>query len=87
MEMLIILSCLVGVLLGLTVNVVLLVPLALTGGVAYATLSAGQGAGTIAMALLVSAIALQAGYMIGLTGRDVFAQIRARLNIAQSKRV
>ena len=85
--MLIILACLVGMLLGLSTNVLVLLPLSLVGGVAYAVIFPDQGAGALAIDVLISAFSLQAGYMIGLTGRDMFAQIRARLNIAQSKRV
>jgi hypothetical protein len=86
-EMLIILACLAGILLGLTFNVVVLVPFVLAGGIAYAVMSVGQSPGATAIAILISAFSLQAGYMIGLTGRDMFAQILTRLNIAQSKRI
>ena len=82
--MLIILACLTGVLLGLTLNVFVLFPVTIAGALAYLFLSQGQGLGT---AILIPAISLQAGYMIGLTSRDAFGQILARLNIAQSKRV
>jgi hypothetical protein len=82
--MLIILACLTGVLLGLTFNVFVLFPVTIAGVLAYLFLSQGQGLGT---AILIPAISLQAGYMIGLTSRDAFGQILARLNIAQSKRV
>ena len=82
--MLIILACLTGVLLGLTFNVFVLFPVTIAGALAYLFLSQGQGLGT---AILIPAISLQAGYMIGLTSRDAFGQILARLNIAQSKRV
>ena len=37
--------------------------------------------------ILIPAVASQAGYMMGLTGRRAFGQLLARLNIAQSKRV
>jgi hypothetical protein len=86
-EMLIILACLAGVLLGLTSNVVVLLPVTLTGALAYAFLSSGQGFGTVAAAFLIPAVSLQAGFMLGLTARDMLAQLRAKLNIAQSKRV
>jgi hypothetical protein len=83
--MLTILACLTGVLLGLTFNVFVLVPVTLAGALAYAFLQPGQGFGTIAV--VVPAISLQAGYMIGLAARDMVSQLLARLNIAQSKRV
>jgi hypothetical protein len=85
--MLIVLACIAGVLLGLTFNVFVLFPATIAGILAYAFLSQGQGLGAATVAILVPAISLQAGYMIGLTGRDTFAQLLARLNIAQSKRV
>ena len=82
--MLIILACLTGVLLGLTFNVFVLFPVTIAGALAYLFLSQGQGLGA---AILIPAVSLQAGYIIGLTGRDAFGQILARLNIAHSKRV
>jgi len=85
--MLIILACLAGVLIGLTSNVVVLLPLTLAGALAYAFLSQGQGLGAAAAAILIPAVSLQAGFMLGLTGRDVVAQLKAKLNMAQSKRV
>ena len=85
--MLIILACLVGVLIGLTLNVFVLLPVILAGVAAYACLAQGQGLGDIFAAIIVSAISLQAGYFIGLTSRDMVAQLRARLNIAQSRRI
>jgi hypothetical protein len=85
--MLIILACLAGVLLGLTFNVFILFPATIVGILACAFLSQGQVLGAAIATLLVPAISLQAGYMIGLTGRDTFSQLLARLNIAQSKRV
>jgi hypothetical protein len=77
--MLIILVCLAGVLLGLTFDVFVLFPVTIALG--YAFLSTWQGLGAATAAILIPAVSLQAGYMIGLTGRDVFAQLLARLNI------
>jgi hypothetical protein len=85
--MLIILACLAGVLIGLTSNVVVLLPLTLAGALAYAFMTPGQGLGAAAAAVFIPAVSLQAGFMLGLTGRDVLAQLRAKLNMAQSKRV
>jgi len=83
--MLIILACLVGVLIGLTLNVLALLPVILAGAAAYACV--GQGLGEISAAIVMSAVALQGGYFIGLTSREMVAQLRARLNIAQSRRI
>jgi len=85
--MLIILACLAGVLIGLTSNVVVLLPLTLAGALAYAFLTPGHGLAAAAAAVLIPAVSLQAGFMLGLTGRDVVAQLKAKLNMAQSKRV
>jgi uncharacterized membrane protein (UPF0136 family) len=84
--MLIIFACLAGILLGLIFNVATLLSVILVGAAAYAA-SAGQNQGEIVLAIVVSSISVQAGYMIGLTSRDLFAQILERLNIVQSKQV
>ena len=86
-KMLIILACLVGVLIGLALNVFVLLPVILAGAAAYACLAQGQGLGEISAAIVMSAVALQGGYFIGLTSREMVAQLRARLNIAQSRRI
>jgi hypothetical protein len=85
--MLIILACLAGVLLGLTCNVAVLFPVTLAGALALAFMAQGQGLGSAIAAIVVPGVALHGGYMIGLTGRGMFAQLLARLNIAQSTRV
>ena len=85
--MLIVLASLVGIFIGLNFKAVILVPLFLFGVAAYAALSIEHGFGATSLAIVVAAVSVQAGYMIGLTGRDLFAQILTRLNIVQSKRV
>lgn len=85
--MLIILASLVGIIIGLNFKVVILIPVFLIGVAAYTTLSIEYGFGANALAILVAAVAVQGGYMIGLTGRDLFAQILTRLNIVQSRRI
>jgi hypothetical protein len=37
--------------------------------------------------LLVAFVAVQAGYMLGLTARETYGQVLARLNTSPSKRV
>jgi hypothetical protein len=86
-KMLIILACLAGFLLGLRFRVSILLPAILAGAAAYLIASAGRNPGAIILAIVISSVSIQAGYMIGLTSRDLFAQILARLNIAQSKQV
>ncbi len=85
--MLIIFACLAGILLGLIFNVATLPSVILAGATAYVVAFAEQNQDEIVLAIVVSSISVQAGYMIGLTGRDLFAQILERLNIVQSKQV
>jgi hypothetical protein len=85
--MLIVLAFLAGIFIGLNFRVVVLLPLILFGAGVYAALSIGQGASATALAIAIAAASLQGGYMIGLTGRDLLAQILTWLNIAQSRRV
>jgi hypothetical protein len=85
--MLIIFACFAGTMLGLIFNVAILLPVILVGTTAYAAASAGQNPLAIVLAIVILTVSLQAGYFIGLTCRDLFAQILARLNIVQSKRV
>lgn len=85
--MLIIFVCFAGIMLGLIFNVVILLPVILVGATAYAAASAGQNPLAIVLAIVILTVSFQAGYFVGLTCRDLFAQILARLNIVQSKRV
>jgi hypothetical protein len=85
--MLIIFACLAGIFIGLIFNVATLLSVLPIGATAYAVASAGQNQDEIVLAIVVSSISVQAGYMIGLTSRDLFAQILERLNIVQSKQV
>ena len=57
--MLIILACIVGVLIGLTLNVFVLLPVILAGAAAYACVAQGQGLGEISAAIVMSAVALR----------------------------
>jgi hypothetical protein len=85
--MLIILAAVAGALLGLSFNVAIVLPVTLAGAVAYGILASARGLDALALPIVLNAVALQAGYVIGLTGRDLLAQILIRLKIAQSKRV
>ena len=85
--MLIVLAALVGVFIGLNFKAVILIPVFLFGAVAYSALSIEHGFGANALAIVVAAVSVQGGYMIGLTGRDLFSQMLVRLNIVQSKRI
>ena len=85
--MLIALAALAGIVIGLNFRAVVLIPLFLFGAAAYSALSIQHGFGANALAIVVAAVSVQGGYMIGLTGRDLFSQMLVRLNIVQSKRV
>ena len=85
--MLIALASLVGIVIGLNFRAVFLIPLFLFGTAVYSALSIEHGFGANALAIVVAAVSVQGGYMIGLTGRDLFSQMLVRLNIVQSKRV
>ena len=86
---LLIVSCLAGIFLGLYYNFIVLIPLTL---VAVITCSAaavlhGQTISASLFAIVVPAVGLQGGYMVGLTGRDFLSQFVSRLSEVQSKRV
>lgn len=87
--MLALLACCAGVYLGLHFNILVLLPFSLLGGGAYifSSWASGQSFLDSASILLFPMIAVQAGYMLGLTGREVYGQLLARFNIGQSKRV
>lgn len=85
--MLIVLASLAGIIVGLKFKVVVLLPLVLMGSAAYVALSMEQGLGATILALVVAAVSIQGGYIIGLTGRDLFVQVLNRLNIVHSRRV
>lgn len=66
----------VGILFGLYFQVLILVPLTLSA-IVYRDIAAmwgGNGAATALLSVVVPFIALQGGYVIGLTGRDPFHQ-------------
>jgi hypothetical protein len=86
---LLIAAFLIGVFFGVYCNVLILVPVTLAtiiaGGVAAA--SHGQTLSGALLAILVPPIALQGGYMMGLTSRDLLSQLLSRLHLVPSKRV
>jgi hypothetical protein len=79
------LACGAGIYAGLNFNIFALMPLSVFFGAA--TLLSGQGAFGGDHVLLLSLIAIQAGYIIGLTGRDTFAQLGLPTNPDQPKRL
>jgi hypothetical protein len=87
--MLPLLVCAAGVLLGLYFNVLVLLPVSLIASTIVIVINVWSGASFYANIgdLLFPIISLQAGYMLGLTGRDTYTQILARLQTIQSYRI
>lgn len=87
--MLLLLACLVGVLLGLLFNVLIFLPVALIGTAALACANIASGSELFANfgQLLFLLGSSQAGYLIGVTGRDAYTQLVARFQAIQSNRI
>ncbi|MDO9059358.1 MAG: hypothetical protein Q7U92_10120 [Bradyrhizobium sp.] len=83
--MLIVLASLAGILLGLNFNVAVLLPAIVLGATTYA-ITEEQDAAPLTTAIVCLAVALQGGFILGLSGREAFAQFLTRLSI-ESKRV
>jgi hypothetical protein len=86
---LLIVASVAGIFLGLYYNLLVLVPVTMAAAVALSAVALWHGE-TVSIALfaiVIPAVGLQGGYMIGLTSRDVLSQFLSRLNAAQSKRV
>lgn len=71
-----IVACLAGICTGLRYNFLVLVPLTLAAIMtsSFTSVWHGQTISGALLALVIPAVGLQGGYMIGLTGRDVVAQ-------------
>jgi hypothetical protein len=80
-------TCLVGAYFGLYFGFVILIPLTLALALACVAGTAFQSEAISGSTTIFAAISLQGGYMIGLTGRDLFRQFIARLNSVQSRRI
>jgi len=87
--MLPLLACAAGIYLGLYFNILVLLPFSILGAGAYvfSGWAAGQSFIDSAAILLFPMISVQAGYMLGLTAREAYGQLRARLNIGQSRQI
>jgi hypothetical protein len=87
--MLISLACGFGIYLGLYFGVLALLPFSIFGAGALLSSSwmSGQSLFVGASVLIWPLIFLQAGYVLGLTSREVYAQLLTRLNISQSKQI
>jgi hypothetical protein len=86
---LLIVATLAGIFSGLYFRFLILVPATLALAIASvsASLLEGVGFGSALLSTLLPAIALQGGYMIGLTARDHLANLLVRGDRVQSKRV
>jgi hypothetical protein len=85
---LLIVASLAGIFFGLYYKFLVLVPITLTVAIARssAALWAGHSAWSALFAIVLPAIGLQGGYMIGLTSRDFLGQALRWNNSVQSKR-
>jgi hypothetical protein len=82
--MLTLIACGAGFCLGLYFNILMLLPFSIAGaGLIFSFSLTGRfdGAG----ALFAALISVQFGFMFGLTARDTYSQLLARLNIGRSK--
>jgi hypothetical protein len=87
--MLPILACGAGIYIGLHFNILALLPFSILAAGAYLFASWGSGLNFLDSAsfLFLPMFAVQAGYMLGLTGRDIYGQLLERLKIGQSERI
>jgi hypothetical protein len=87
--MLLLLVCIAGIFLGLHFNVLVLPAVSLIGSVVFVFVNLYLDLSFFAnvSGLLCALILMQAGYMLGLTGRDTYLQILARFRAAQSNRI
>jgi hypothetical protein len=72
----------VGIFLGLQHQILVLIPVTLGAAITFsiATMLDGQSVSSALLAAIIPALALQGGYMIGVTGRDPIRQILARFS-------
>ena len=87
--MLPLLVCIAGIYLGLYFKVLVLLPVSLVGSAILVLVNLSSGLGLYASFgdLLFPLVLGQAGYLLGLTGRDTYGHILARFQAAQSNRV
>ncbi len=84
---LLIAACLAGICTGLRYNFLILVPLSLAAVIAsgFASIWHGQTIPGALLALVIPAVGLQGGYMIGLTSRELLSQFLSRFRPVPSK--
>jgi hypothetical protein len=87
--MLLVSVCAAGILLGLKFKVLVLLPASLIGSAIFILVNLSSGAGPFANPgdLVFSLVSCQAGYMLGLIGRDTYGHLVARFHAAQSDQI
>ena len=87
--MLMLIACGAGIHLGLHFNILVLLPFSILGAGAFifTSWSSGQGFLESAAVLLVPLISVQAGFMLGLTGRGIYGMLLVRLNNGKFRRI
>jgi hypothetical protein len=86
---LLIVSCMAGIFSGLYYKFQVLIPLTVAAAIACsgAALLNGQTIPASLFSVVLPAVGLQGGYMIGLTSRDLLGNAVSRLRGVQSRRV
>jgi hypothetical protein len=87
--MMTVVSLLTGIWLGIHFGVIVLIPILMIGAlsVAFCTFGTEISFHEIMILCGMPLIAVQCGYMVGLTGHDMIAQIRNRFDTSQSERI
>lgn len=82
-------ACLGGIFLGLNFGVLVLLPVSLLGigGLVCENLAAGHSFYANLGGLLLSLVAIQGGYMLGLLGRDIYGNLLARPHTPRSEHI
>lgn len=81
--MLLVIACGAGVYLGLHFNVLALLPFSILWVGAFSSWASEPDSVGV---LLVQLISVQMGFVLGLTARETYGRVLARLNIGQSRR-
>jgi hypothetical protein len=75
-------SCSVGIYLGIYFNILAVLPVSILGAGAFFLWSWSSGRSSFDSTLLFSLIAVQAGFILGLTARETCQQLLARLKLS-----
>jgi hypothetical protein len=87
--MFLLLACILGIFLGLYFSVTVLLPASLIGSAIFILINLSAGLSFYANFgyLLLLLVSGQAGYMLGLTGRDTYGHLLARFRPVPSNRI